>query len=149
MQPSRSFDLSMRQVHVWTLRTKASSNVISRFEEVLAPDERSRAAQFRVSRPRESFILTRAALRHLLGHYLGQNPASICLQYGTNGKPALSHKSELRFNVTHSGDMAAIALTQGCDVGIDLEQIRPTSVITLKPAIRYQFKTGQRDWPKT
>jgi hypothetical protein len=22
-------------------------------------------------------------------------------------------------------------------------------VITLKPAIRYQFKTGQRDWPKT
>jgi hypothetical protein len=24
-----------------------------------------------------------------------------------------------------------------------------TSVITLKPAIRYQFKTGQRDWPET
>ena len=24
-----------------------------------------------------------------------------------------------------------------------------TSVITLKPAIHYQFKTGQRDWPKT
>jgi len=23
------------------------------------------------------------------------------------------------------------------------------SVITLKPAIRYQFKTGQGDWPKT
>jgi hypothetical protein len=23
------------------------------------------------------------------------------------------------------------------------------SVITAKPAIRYQFKTGQRDWPKT
>jgi hypothetical protein len=26
---------------------------------------------------------------------------------------------------------------------------RKPSVITLKPAIRYQFKTGQRDWPKT
>jgi len=24
-----------------------------------------------------------------------------------------------------------------------------SSVITLKPAIRYHFKTGQRDWPKT
>jgi hypothetical protein len=24
-----------------------------------------------------------------------------------------------------------------------------SSVITLKPAIHYQFKTGQRDWPKT
>jgi hypothetical protein len=26
---------------------------------------------------------------------------------------------------------------------------RYPSVITLKPAIRYQFKTGQLDWPKT
>jgi hypothetical protein len=26
---------------------------------------------------------------------------------------------------------------------------RLSSVITLKPAIRYQFKTGQRDWPET
>jgi hypothetical protein len=24
-----------------------------------------------------------------------------------------------------------------------------SSVITLKAAIRYQFKTGQRDWPET
>ena len=29
------------------------------------------------------------------------------------------------------------------------EQSELASVITLKPAIRYQFKTGQRDWPKT
>ena len=29
------------------------------------------------------------------------------------------------------------------------ERLPVASVITLKPAIRYQFKTGQRDWPKT
>jgi len=28
-------------------------------------------------------------------------------------------------------------------------RLQLASVITLKPAIRYQFKTGQRDWPKT
>jgi hypothetical protein len=28
-------------------------------------------------------------------------------------------------------------------------KVNNASVITLKPAIRYQFKTGQRDWPKT
>jgi hypothetical protein len=33
---------------------------------------------------------------------------------------------------------------------LDLVDESPvSSVITLKPAIRYQFKTGQRDWPKT
>jgi hypothetical protein len=26
---------------------------------------------------------------------------------------------------------------------------KSSSVITLKPAIGYHFKTGQRDWPKT
>jgi hypothetical protein len=30
-----------------------------------------------------------------------------------------------------------------------LEPNLGTSIITSKPAIRYQFKTGQRDWPKT
>jgi hypothetical protein len=30
-----------------------------------------------------------------------------------------------------------------------IERLSKPSIITLKPAIRYQFKTGQRDWPKT
>ena len=33
--------------------------------------------------------------------------------------------------------------------GVFAIEFRKASVITLKPAIRYQFKTGQRDWPKT
>ncbi len=34
-------------------------------------------------------------------------------------------------------------------VSVKPDDFRRASVITLKPAIRYQFKTGQRDWPKT
>jgi hypothetical protein len=30
-----------------------------------------------------------------------------------------------------------------------VETVADASVITLKPAIRYHFKTGQRDWPET
>jgi hypothetical protein len=43
-----------------------------------------------------------------------------------------------------SRNRSAEALT--CDIA---GFIGVASVITLKPAIRYQFKTGQRDWPKT
>jgi hypothetical protein len=32
-------------------------------------------------------------------------------------------------------------------VAVEIQET--SSVITLKPAIRYQFKTGQRDWPET
>jgi 4'-phosphopantetheinyl transferase len=125
MLPGCSFDLSKRLVHVWTLPIGNSSNVIARCEEVLTPHEKIRAAQFRLSRPRESYILTRAALRLLLGRYLCQDPASIRFQFSSNGKPALEPINRLRFNVTHSGKMAALALTEGCDIGIDLEQLRP------------------------
>jgi tellurite resistance protein len=57
-----SFELRGRDVRVWTLRTCASSKIIARYEESLVPDERSRAAQFLLSRARESYILTRAVL---------------------------------------------------------------------------------------
>lgn len=46
--------------------------------------------------------------------------------------------------------LLALALSPLSSSGCVLQQPRgPASVITLKPAIRYQFKTGQRDWPKT
>jgi hypothetical protein len=39
--------------------------------------------------------------------------------------------------------------TSGASARSFAVKMRPSSVITLKPAIRYQFKTGQRDWPET
>src|SRR5271165_6878966 len=46
-----------------------------------------------------------------------------------------------------------LALNKRCAdvlrVGVAHHGFHVASVITLKPAIRYQFKTGQRDWPET
>jgi len=49
------------------------------------------------------------------------------------------------------GEKDVVVLGEASSGTEGLEQIRALSpsVITLKPAIRYQFKTGQRDWPKT
>jgi 4'-phosphopantetheinyl transferase len=118
-------DLPERQVNIWTLDTRVSNDVTAQFEEVLAPDESERAAQFRADHQRESYILARGVVRFLLGYYLAVDPRSIRFAYGPNGKAALVPPDSVQFNVTHSADMAAIALARGCDVGIDLEQIRP------------------------
>jgi 4'-phosphopantetheinyl transferase len=118
-------ELSKRQAHVYTLRGSATSDVLVQCEKVLSPDERVRADRIRFQDLRESFIATRGALRYLLGGYLGLHPASICLVYSSTGKAGLAHHNDLRFNVSHSGSMSAFALTAGCDIGIDLEQLRP------------------------
>jgi 4'-phosphopantetheinyl transferase len=98
-------------------------------ERVLAPEEIARAQQFSFSHLRASFILVRGALRILLGRYLHIHPNSIRFIYGSKGKPYLEPIFPFHFNMTHSGNLAAIAITSDCPVGMDLERIRPLSEI--------------------
>jgi len=61
------------------------------------------------------------------------------------------HENRRIFIVTHTaicGVQVRCGLRQSMPSS-SIESWARTSVITLKPAIRYQFKTGQRDWPKT
>jgi 4'-phosphopantetheinyl transferase len=110
-------------IHVWPLHLP---NVeATKLEPLLSPDERERASRYRFDHLRESFVITRAALRCLLARYVGGDPAAIRFDYGAKGKPALA--GGIEFSTTHSGDMAAFAIAQGCAVGIDLERVRPVS----------------------
>ena len=45
--------------------------------------------------------------------------------YGPLGKPVLSGAGLPSFNLSHSEDLAVLAVTDGAPVGIDLERIRP------------------------
>jgi 4'-phosphopantetheinyl transferase len=66
------------------------------------------------------------ALREVLARYLDEDPAAIELRRGEHGKPALADPSSpLRFNLSHSGDLALVAVAQGREVGVDIERIRP------------------------
>jgi 4'-phosphopantetheinyl transferase len=96
--------------------------------EYLTEDEKRRARQFRFPRDRKRFIVSRARLRQLLASRLDASPASIELQYGCRGKPELAGQfaaSKLKFNVSHSEDLAVYAFTSGGEVGVDVELIRP------------------------
>jgi 4'-phosphopantetheinyl transferase len=93
----------------------------------LSSDERARASEFRFDDPRRRFVIARGALRRLLGEYLAVKADKVELALDNNQKPALadSHATfGLRFNVSHSGDVALIAVTEGCEIGVDVEQLR-------------------------
>jgi 4'-phosphopantetheinyl transferase len=120
-----NFKLTEQAVDVWPVHTGGSSAVAEEVERVLAPDEKARADQFRFSHLRRSFVLARGALRILLGCYLDVSPASIRFTYGSRGKPALARPARVDFNASHSGGLAVFAFTAGCELGVDVEQIRP------------------------
>jgi 4'-phosphopantetheinyl transferase len=127
MKAPFSFELADSTVHIWSFPTRASRHVVATFERVLVPQERNRARRFRFHHLYTSFVIARGALRYLLGHYLNCDPAKVSLVYGLKGKPAVEPPSILQFNMTHSGDLAMIALTVRREVGLDVERIRPLS----------------------
>ena len=84
--------------------------------------ERSPSASApRGSPPRRAWIVARAALRIVLAGHLGLHPADVELGAGEHGKPEITGAA-LRFNLSHSGDLALIALTEHAEVGIDVER---------------------------
>jgi 4'-phosphopantetheinyl transferase len=127
MHAGCSFQLANNDVHIWTMPAKASDAVVAQFERVLSEDEAERASRFRFSHLRDSFVITHGVLRYLVGRYLNLDPARICFVYGDKGKPAVSSAANLQFNLTHSEGLAAVAFTAGCQVGMDVEHIRPVA----------------------
>ena len=90
---------------------------------VLTDDERARAGRFAFVRDQSAFVTTRAALRRALGDALSCAPGTVRIVSATSGRPALdrSHGSRLDFNVSHSGALAALALSHTGRVGVDIE----------------------------
>jgi 4'-phosphopantetheinyl transferase len=118
-----------RAVRLWIVRLDAADDSFARSLSVLSPEETGRAERFHFDRHRRAFILGRAALRFLLASYLDMDAAAIQFVYGPQGKPALAPMLKnglcsLRFNASHSGDLAAYAFTSGCEIGVDLERYR-------------------------
>jgi 4'-phosphopantetheinyl transferase len=91
----------------------------------LSHDERERAARFHFERDRTAFTTARGALRALVGRYLDYPPEGVVFAYRERGKPHLATPAGgLRFNVSHSGDVALIAFAQDREVGVDIERTR-------------------------
>jgi 4'-phosphopantetheinyl transferase len=112
-------------VQIWPITLDAADEQVAWFEGLLASDEVERASRFRFERDRRSFVVCRAALRILLGRYLDKRAEDVRFFYGSKGKPRLAEETSLRFNVSHSGGVGLFAFAYDCEVGVDVETIRP------------------------
>ncbi|NOZ57755.1 MAG: 4'-phosphopantetheinyl transferase superfamily protein [Calditrichaeota bacterium] len=127
-EPPSTLDLPPDAVHVWRVLLDVPESVVGIFFRFLSDDERKRAFRFHFDRDRRRFSVARGALRQILGAYLALEPSAIRFGYSDHGKPFLAGPDtglDLRFNVSHSDDVALVAVTQGREVGIDVEKLRP------------------------
>jgi 4'-phosphopantetheinyl transferase len=119
--PPESAAVSARATHVWRVELDGRS-ALGYCTSLLSPDETARAARFRFDRDRDRYVIARGALRDVLSRYTGTPPARLRFIYNEFGKPALE-PAGCAFNLSHSGDIAMIALSSQAPVGVDVEQV--------------------------
>jgi 4'-phosphopantetheinyl transferase len=103
-------------------RETVPTSRLQHLETLLEASERRRHAAFRQAADRERFLLGRAALRLLLGAWLGVPPEAVALPTGLHGKPHCPGGPS--FNLSHSGDLVLLALHPSRPVGVDVEALR-------------------------
>jgi 4'-phosphopantetheinyl transferase len=116
------------EVHLWRTDLDESLGDISVLSRMLSPPEQARARRFAFEKHRRRFIVAKAWSRSVLGLYLSREPRDVPLTVDTRGKPhiaAAANHADLRFNLSHSGRYALLAVTVNQNVGVDVQDPIP------------------------
>lgn len=124
--PPEVLQLASDEIHVWAAPLAIARGILNAYAATLSPDEKARAERFKFEKHRHRFIAGRGMLRTILGRYLLADPATLRFDYLTNGKPALASYASrgIHFNLSHSEDLALVAVTRIGIVGVDVESVR-------------------------
>jgi len=107
--------------------------------------ELARGRKMRGAGPQRRALAGRVALREILAIETSCSPAMLSITTQPGGKPVLAGK-HLHFSLAHTGAFAAMAVSDQCPVGIDLECIQRQSDFE-ELATRF-FHPGEAAWLK-
>lgn len=116
------------QVHLWCCRTDLDEVETAARLTILSDTERARADRFRHDEARTAFVAARSWLRRILAGYTRVPAQRLRLDEMPLGKPFLAHPRSdppIAFNLSHSGELAIVAVAAGMAIGVDIERIRP------------------------
>ena len=111
-------------IDVWKIGVNLNLSLADDFLTIMTPGEIARAKRFYQLKDQNRFIVSRGALRHILGKYLKQNPSNVEFEIGENDKPYIKsgQSSGLQYNISHSGDTILLAISSS-PIGADIELI--------------------------
>jgi 4'-phosphopantetheinyl transferase len=116
-----------RDLEVWLISCGSSpGNDCS--GELLSPDERERADCFRRDLDRKRFRVVHTAMRMILAEYLNVGPREVLFSSAKGMKPEFDSRfsgAGIQFNLSHSSELALLAVARGARVGVDIEWMKP------------------------
>jgi 4'-phosphopantetheinyl transferase len=114
------YNLKSNTVHVYHINTNTYKNYTS----LISEDEKKKASKFRFEIDQKTSIISRGALRLIASSYLKTSPEKIAFKYNEFGKPSFDMDTNLKFNISHSGNIAVLGFVKDFEIGIDIENIK-------------------------
>jgi 4'-phosphopantetheinyl transferase len=96
-----------------------------RYLLLLNPAEREQQKRFYFQRDRLRYLVTRALVRTVLSRYVPVEETAWRFDTNTYGRPHIANADvlahDLRFNISHTHSLIALAVSCGREVGVDVE----------------------------
>ncbi len=122
--------LTKQQIHLWYISLDIKVSPSSLFS-ILSIDEQQKANNFYFEQHKTSYILRKIALRQILSKYCMITSNAINFKYTYYQKPYFEiNPFNLQFNMSHSHNMAILAITKIHPIGADLEYLKPIEDVT-------------------
>lgn len=120
-------DINPDVIDLWHGELSLDSGAYDNFWSVLDIPEKARAEKMTNHAQQQRYVETHGRLKYLLALYVNEAPEKIRLNKTPHGKPYLADKPEIVFNLSHSGNMMVIGVSNHCNLGVDIEVCQPRS----------------------
>ncbi len=133
--------LGEHDVHVWTAVPEDVTDTSARDHcaSLLSAAETERMERFHFETDRHTYLIAHALVRTALSRYAPVPPTAWEFDIGQYGRPDIRPgqcDAPLRFNLSHTRGLVAVAVSLDRDIGVDVEHVRPRA-LSLDVADRY------------
>ena len=129
-KPTHPLPLLPQEIHVWKISLPSPESWLPKLWKVLNAEEHQRAKRYKTQTLRDTFVTARGTLRLILQRYLHTDAAHIQFASETHGKPYITDQATsppITFNLSHSAELALLAIAANRQIGIDIEHDRRTT----------------------
>lgn len=141
-----TYDLD-HYVHVWLIPT-CYSPVPPECLTWLDEQELAHARRLHRERDRRLYVESHGWLRRLLSDTVSRPPAVLRLEHPRGQKPVMRKTSlddaDVFFNLSHTHSCTAVALSRRCELGVDIERVRPLEELCQAEAM--VLHKAEYDW---
>ena len=129
-------------ITIWRVSLRAAEALPPARARCLDAHEVLRAQRFADAAQGARWQVVHVALREILGASLGVAPEAVSFQHHADGRTTIANERAPRFSLSHTTDLALIAVGAGEALGVDLEQRRPVPGLT--DVLRDVFTPSER-----